>query len=70
MVKPFNNIGDHTLKRGGGHICLQRLYSVQKLKRLKTKLMSHRKIIKTPVTTRNKMRNNTDTQFIDFNDHY
>lgn len=67
MVKPFNNIGYHTLKRGGGHICLQRLYSVQQLKRLKTKLMSLRK---TPVTTRNKMRNNTDSQYIDFNDHY
>ena len=31
--------------------------------------MSQNKI-KTPVTTRNKIRNNTDTQFIDFNDHY
>lgn len=32
VVKPLNNIGYHTLKKGEG-TCLQRIYSIQILKK-------------------------------------
>ena len=42
-----------------------------KIKKIKNKIdVTEENNYLTPVTTRNKMRNNTDTQFIDFNDHY